>query len=144
MTRTVCVGTPKPGVQQMYDVVLEAQETALKMVRPGVTGKQIHNAVCDVFKKHGYASDSPGYEHLKVTTKARFSHSTGHGVGLDIHEQPGIGAYSDTPLQEGMVITIEPGLYEKGFGGIRIEDTVAVTATGYRQLTPYPKTLQIV
>ena len=140
MTRTVVRGTPPPEVQRMWDAVKEAQETALAMVRPGVSARDIHRTVCDVLKRHGYGSSAPGYDDIK--SDARFIHGTGHGVGLEIHEDPSIGG-TDIPLEVGDVITIEPGLYDPRLGGIRIEDLVVVTRDGYRQLTPLPKVFRL-
>jgi Xaa-Pro aminopeptidase len=141
MTRTVVRGQPEPEVVRMYNAVLEAQTMALSMSRPGVTCADIHRAVCETFKRHGYASVYDGYRDIPST--ARFIHGTGHGVGLDLHEDPRIGSGDTRKLVAGDVITIEPGLYDPRFGGVRIEDTIAITAGGYRQLTPYPKTLAL-
>ncbi len=141
MTRTVVRGKPKPEVLKMWQAVKEAQEAGLAAVRPGVTGAEIHRAVCDVLAKHGYASDTDGYRDIPST--ARYIHGTGHGVGLEVHEAPRVAASSDEPLREGDVITIEPGLYHPDLGGIRIEDLVVVTKAGYRQLTPLPKVFEL-
>ncbi len=141
MTRTVVRGTPKPEVKRMWDAVLEAQQAGLDAIRPGVTGAEIHTIVCEVLKRHGYGSETDGYRDIQST--ARYIHSTGHGVGLQVHEAPGVGAGANVPLKEGDVITIEPGLYDPAWGGIRIEDLVVVTATGHRQLTPLPKIFEL-
>jgi len=142
MTRTVVRGTPEPEVQRMYDAVREAQQAGLDAVRPGVSGRAIHRIVCDVLAKHGYGSTTVGYEH--IASSAKMIHSTGHGVGLDVHEQPSVGdTAADIPLEVGDVITIEPGLYDPRLGGIRIEDTIVVTSDGHRQLTPLPKVFSV-
>jgi Xaa-Pro aminopeptidase len=127
MTRTVYVG--KPGKEELfaYDAVLGAQEAAVAAVRPGVTCGEVDESARSVLRKAGLAK--------------YFTHSTGHGVGLEIHEQPRVAAKQDTVLEPGMVITIEPGIYMEGKFGIRIEDMVAVTKSGGKVLTPAPKAM---
>ncbi|WP_332881781.1 M24 family metallopeptidase [Methanosarcina horonobensis] len=115
----------------MYETVFEAQEKALSMVKPGVQASVIHNVVCNLFEERGYHTYRSG-------SKAGFTHSTGHGVGLDIHELPGVGE-SNFLLEAGNVITIEPGLYYPGIGGIRLEDMVLVTEKGCENLTRLEK-----
>lgn len=124
MTRTVSKGMPKnQKIQGMYNIVLEAQKEAYKKIKEGVTCETIHNAVISVFKK---------YKMEKF-----FIHSTGHGLGLDIHESPSIP--SKIKLKAGMIITIEPGLYVPNLGGIRIEDVFLVTKNGYKTISKLPK-----
>jgi len=132
MTRTVCIGTPSPELRKMYAAVKEAQDAGLRLVKPGLKCSAIHAAVEKVFVRHG----------LKTTESEGFIHSTGHGLGLEIHEQPSIGKRSADVLRAGMVITIEPGLYYKKAGGVRLEDTVLVTTTGYKNLTRLPRVFQ--
>jgi Xaa-Pro aminopeptidase len=127
MTRTVCLGTPRPEERKAYEAVLEAQESAVAAVRAGVSCGEVDEAARSVLRKAGMAD--------------AFSHSTGHGVGLEIHESPRLGAGQSTRLQPGMVVTIEPGVYWPGKFGLRIEDMVAVTKTGGQVLTPAPKAL---
>ncbi len=127
MTRTVHFGAPKPKQRDAYQRVLEAQEAAVAAVVSGVSCGDVDEAARSVLRKAGLAE--------------AFSHSTGHGVGLEIHEPPRIGAGQKTRLAPGMVITIEPGVYLAGEFGIRIEDMVAVTRTGGQVLTPAPKAL---
>jgi Xaa-Pro aminopeptidase len=127
MTRTVHFGEPKAKERAAYEAVLEAQQAAVQSVRAGRTCGEVDEAARSVLRKAGLAE--------------AFSHSTGHGVGLEIHESPRIGAGQKAKLQAGMVITIEPGVYLAGEFGIRIEDMVAVTPTGGRVLTPAPKAL---
>jgi Xaa-Pro aminopeptidase len=122
MTRTVHLGRANDEERSAYDAVLEAQEAAVAAARPGVTCGSVDEAARSVLRKAGLAK--------------YFTHSTGHGVGLEIHEQPRIAAGQETELEPGMVITIEPGIYLAGKFGIRIEDMVAVMANGSRVLTP--------
>jgi Xaa-Pro aminopeptidase len=125
MTRTVHLGGATREERAAYDAVLEAQETAVNAVKPGATCGEVDKAARNVLEKAGFGK--------------YFTHSTGHGVGLEIHEQPRIAAGQDTRLEAGMVITIEPGIYLPGKFGIRIEDMVAVTAKGSWILTPVTK-----
>jgi Xaa-Pro aminopeptidase len=125
MTRTVHMGRAGREERAAYEAVLEAQEAAVEAVRPGATCGAVDEAARSVLRK--------------ARLGKYFSHSTGHGVGLEIHEQPRIAAGQATLLAAGMVITIEPGVYLPGRFGIRIEDMVAVTESGHRVLTPVTK-----
>jgi len=127
MTRTVYLGKPRAKEREAYEAVLEAQEAGVEAVRPGASCGEVDEAARGVLRRAGLAE--------------AFSHSTGHGVGLEIHEPPRIGAGQTTRLLAGMVVTIEPGIYLAGQFGIRIEDMVAVTRTGGQVLTPAPKAL---
>jgi Xaa-Pro aminopeptidase len=127
MTRTVYLGKPRANERNAYQAVLEAQEAGVAAVGPNARCGDVDEAARSVVRKAGLAE--------------AFSHSTGHGVGLEIHESPRIGAGQTTKLRPGMVITIEPGVYLAGEFGIRIEDMVAVTRTGGLVLTPAPKAL---
>lgn len=140
MTRTVVRGTPPAEVMAMWEAVREAQQTGLDAVRPGVNGRDVHYAICDVFKKHGYGSLPAPYRGIE--SRARFIHGTGHGLGLEIHEFPRVGDV-DCVLETGDVVTVEPGLYDPQLGGIRIEDLVVVTEDGHRNLTPLPKVFRL-
>lgn len=140
MTRTVVRGTPPPEVDAMWEAVLEAQQAGLDAVRPGVNARDVHRACCEVFKKRGYASLGKDYRDIPST--AKFIHGTGHGLGLEIHEFPRVGDL-DEILEEGDVVTVEPGLYDPQFGGIRIEDLVVVTKDGCRNLTTLPKVFHL-
>src|SRR3974390_2719039 len=122
MTRMLFLGSPGPKVKRTYRAVLEAQAAAIEAVRPGVSTAYVDRQARKVLQ--GYGLD------------AAFVHSTGHGLGLEIHERPRIGKTDKERLEAGMAITIEPGVYLEGFGGIRIEDTVVVTAAGCEILTP--------
>jgi Xaa-Pro aminopeptidase len=125
MTRTVHMGKAMPGERDVYDSVLEAQEAAVAAVAPGVTAGEVDEAARSVLRK--------------VKLDKYFSHSTGHGVGLEIHEGPRLAAKQKQVLEQGMVITIEPGVYIPGRFGLRIEDMVLVTARGGEVLTPSVK-----
>jgi Xaa-Pro aminopeptidase len=127
MTRMAYIGAAPKKARILYDAVLEAQLAAIDVVKAGVPVKKVDVAARNVLKKYGL-------------DKA-FVHSTGHGLGLEIHEMPRIAKKDKAKLQAGMTITIEPGAYLEGFGGVRIEDTVLVTETGCEILTPTSKEL---
>jgi len=127
MTRTVFMGKPKPRERSVYHTVLEAQETAINAVSPGASCAEVDEAARSILRRAGLAE--------------AFVHSTGHGVGLEIHEPPRVGAGQSTRLLSGMVVTVEPGVYLDGKFGVRIEDMVAVTRTGGQILTPATKAL---
>jgi Xaa-Pro aminopeptidase len=127
MTRTVHLGKPKANERAAYEAVLEAQEAGVAAVASGVSCAEVDEAARSVLRREGLAE--------------AFSHSTGHGVGLEIHEPPRIGAKETARLLPGMVITIEPGIYLAERFGIRIEDMVAVTRNGGRVLTLASKAL---
>lgn len=129
MTRCVHLGKPGAKTRDLYRAVLEAQLAGVDAVAPGVSAGDVDAAARRVLRKHGL-------------DKA-FVHSTGHGLGLEIHEAPRLGRGDGTILQAGMAITIEPGAYIDGTGGVRIEDTVLTTATGVEVLTPTTKELVI-
>jgi Xaa-Pro aminopeptidase len=127
MTRTVFLGRAPQKVRRLYGAVLEAQAAAKRAIRPGITAGEVDDAARGVLKRYGWAS--------------YFTHSTGHGLGLEVHEMPRLGRGEKFVLQEGMVLTVEPGVYVEGLGGIRIEDDVVVTASGAVDLTTAPRDL---
>ena len=127
MTRTVYVGKPTAEGRGMYEAVREAQQAAVQAVRPGCTTGEVDRAARSSLRRSGLAK--------------YFTHSTGHGVGLEIHEPPRVAARQQENLRPGMVITIEPGVYVPGVGGVRIEDMVVVTERGCEVLTPTTKEL---
>jgi Xaa-Pro aminopeptidase len=135
MTRTFVVGEPSETWKRMYDATRAAYEAALATVRAGVNGRDVHLAVCKTYFEAGFDTRVEGFRNPGA--QAAFIHGTGHGLGLEVHEWPRL---SDTNaiLREGDVVTIEPGLYDPAIGGVRIEDTVTVTADGFRNLTDYP------
>jgi len=125
MTRTTIKGKPSSAYRRLYAAVKEAQRAALAKVKAGVMTGTVHEAAAAVFRKRGYATtDEEGY-----------IHSTGHGVGLEIHEAPSVHEGGTERLKAGMVVTVEPGLYYRKLGGVRLENTVLVTTTGYKDLT---------
>jgi Xaa-Pro aminopeptidase len=136
MTRTVSKGDPGPEIRRMYDTTLRAQEVALNMIRPGIDGREVFEAVCKIYEDAGYATQLRD----GAFPKSGFIHSLGHGVGLDIHEEPKMNRRGD-PLVAGHVVTVEPGLYDPRIGGVRIEDFVVVTEHGCRNLTKFEKRL---
>ncbi|MEJ2357016.1 MAG: Xaa-Pro peptidase family protein [Deinococcales bacterium] len=125
MTRAVAVGAIQPELRRLFDAVLEAQEAALAAVAPGRSGREIDAVARDLLAQHDLAD--------------AFSHSLGHGTGLEIHEGPRLSTRSDDLLAPGMSVTIEPGVYLPGFGGVRIEDLAVVTEDGYEVLSRSPK-----
>jgi Xaa-Pro aminopeptidase len=138
MTRTVCIGEPPKRLQEMYDAVLAAQELAISMVKPGANCKAIQEAVERLFTERGFETSGTGKE---FAFAEGFVHGVGHGVSKIIHDTPRIGRDSNDVLSEGDVITIEPGLYYKDIGGVRLEDMLLVTHDGSRNLTRFPKRL---
>lgn len=128
MTRTYVKGAPNEQMFEMYEAVKDVQERSISMVRPGVTGKEIYEACVQWFVEKGFHAGEKG-----------FTHGTGHGLGLEIHETPYVNRSGTKPLEVGNVITIEPGLYYPEYGGVRIEDVLYVTENGAENLTNYPK-----
>jgi len=138
LTRTIALGRPDGEMQRVYDAVLEAQKAAIASVRPGVRAGEVDAAARNTLGRHRLAEV--------------FGHSTGHGLGVEIHEAPRVGprreatsdqpAPPDDPIETGMVFTIEPGAYIPGWGGVRIEDDVLVTADGVEVLTNVPRDLR--
>jgi len=135
MTRTVVKGEPEKAIKEMYEAVLAAQNAALALIKEGVTCKEVHNLVCDVLEERGYGT-------IRKWSKKGFIHSTGHGVGLDLHENPRV-ADNDYELRKGNVITIEPGLYDPEVGAVRLEDMVLVLKNGCENLTRFEKKLVV-
>jgi Xaa-Pro aminopeptidase len=130
-TRTFFMGRPKRKLKEIYEIVLEANLRAIDRVAPGVPLKEIDCAARGFIKKKGYGQ--------------KFGHGTGHGVGLEIHEPPTVGPRSKDVAKEGMVFTIEPGIYLPGIGGVRIEDVLVVTKKGCKVLTRrIPKELTVI
>jgi Xaa-Pro aminopeptidase len=129
-TVTLVVGNPDERQKEIYSIVKDAHDMAIAAVKPGITCRELDSVARGYIEKKGYGSF--------------FGHGLGHGIGLEVHEQPTVSMRSDTVVEEGMVFTIEPGIYIPGWGGVRIEDTVSVTADGCRCLTKVPKEMMIV
>jgi len=127
MTRTVFLGQPKAKMKEVYETVLKAQKKAILNIRPGVSGAELDACARDYIKEAGYGK--------------YFGHGTGHGIGLDVHELPYVNYRYRKPMPKGSCITIEPGIYIAGLGGVRIEDDFLVTSKGGEALTKAPKNL---
>ena len=127
MTRTVVIGPADDRQRQIYQTVLQAQQAALDGIRPGMTGREVDLLAREVIQSAGYGD--------------YFGHALGHSLGLEIHEKPTFSPREDQIIQPGMVITVEPGIYIEGFGGVRVEDVVIVTEKGCENITYSPKSL---
>jgi Xaa-Pro aminopeptidase len=125
LTRTIFLGKPDDQFKRIYDTVLAAQQTAQELVEAGMTGDQAHMLAHNVIEEAGHGKD--------------FGHGLGHGVGLQIHEAPRLGQHSNDVLTNGMVFTIEPGIYLTGWGGVRIEDVVVLENGKARLMSHAPK-----
>ncbi|RLQ98265.1 M24 family metallopeptidase [Falsibacillus albus] len=129
ITRTVAVGEPSEKLKEIYDIVLESQLKSMNEIKPGMTGIQADAIARDYISEKGYGE--------------YFGHSLGHGIGLEVHEGPGLSVRSDVVLKPGMVVTVEPGIYVQGLGGVRIEDDTLITENGNETLTHSTKDLII-
>jgi Xaa-Pro aminopeptidase len=137
ISRTVVRGRASDAARRVYDTVVRAQEVAFARLRPAVKAVEVHEAVRSFFESEGYKT---------VTKRGRmqgFFHGTGHGLGMEIHEAPRIGVTSHDVLAAGQVVTVEPGLYYPGVGGVRLEDVAALTPQGARNLTKFEKVLEV-
>ncbi|MDF1526540.1 MAG: Xaa-Pro peptidase family protein [bacterium] len=138
MSRTFVVGRATRSVREMHAAVVEAQDVALERIKQGIPLSEVHQAVCELFRKRGYPVPGDG-----KPPRRGFLHGTGHGLGLEIHESPSVSVTAEI-FQPGDVVTIEPGLYDRRIGGMRIEDVVACMPDGtVRNLTNFPKDLEI-
>jgi Xaa-Pro aminopeptidase len=143
MTRTFCVGDPPDELVALHATVERALDLGLASIGPGVVGKSIDALVCDLFEEAGYPTTrSP--DDIDPSSVARYVHGLGHGVGLAIHEEPGLGRGGHEELRPGDVVTVEPGLYRAGFGGVRIEDMVVVTEDGCENLNRLDRSLSVI
>ncbi|WP_053367104.1 M24 family metallopeptidase [Bacillus sp. FJAT-27245] len=129
ITRTVSVGAADQKLREIYDIVLEAQLRGMAGIKPGMTGKEADALTRNFIAEKGYGE--------------YFGHSTGHGIGLEVHEGPSLSRVSETILEPGMVVTVEPGIYIPGLGGVRIEDDTVITLDHNESLTHSPKELII-
>jgi Xaa-Pro aminopeptidase len=136
MTRTFVVGEPPADIVEWHRLVKQALDQAIADIRDGVDGKAVFDGTCEIFEAAGHPTQrtkTPG----EVLADG-FFHGLGHGVGYEVHEQPGMSRSSEGTLQAGDVVTVEPGLYRQGYGGVRLEDIVLVTENGADNLTQYP------
>ncbi|WP_037289388.1 M24 family metallopeptidase [Saccharibacillus sacchari] len=129
VTRTVVLGEASDRHREVYGIVLEAQLNALDKIRPGMTGREADALTRDIISSYGYGDN--------------YGHSTGHGLGMEVHESPRLSKLSDDILKPGMVVTVEPGIYIPGFGGVRIEDDIVITETGIEIITSSTKELTL-
>ncbi len=129
-TRTFFVGMAETALKRIYEVVLEAQVEAIEKAGPGVKAKEVDEVARRIIERNGYGK--------------YFTHSTGHGIGLNVHEPPRLSSKSEYTLEPGMVVTIEPGIYVEGLGGVRIEDMVLITEDGCEVLTSLSKAIEII
>ncbi|MCC0629987.1 MULTISPECIES: aminopeptidase P family protein [unclassified Clostridioides] len=130
ITRTICMGTINKELEEIYNIVREANEECIKVLRPGMTTGEIDKVARDIIGSYGYADN--------------FGHNLGHGVGIMVHEYPALAPESNEILKEGMIVTIEPGIYVPSLGGVRIEDDVLITQGGCMRLTTSTKDLIVV
>ncbi len=128
LTRVFFLGRGRPGFRKIYEITLEAQRRAIEMIKPGARIAQIDAAARDYIAERGYGP--------------QFTHSLGHGLGMEVHEAPGISNTNRSTLEPGMVFTVEPGIYIPGFGGVRVEDDVVVTKKGVKVLSGFPKKIE--
>jgi Xaa-Pro aminopeptidase len=140
MTRTFVIGDVPDEVRRWHGLCKEALDRAISEIGPGVDGKAVFDGTCEIFEAAGEPTQrtkEPGKPLVDG-----FFHGLGHGVGLEVHEQPGMGLLSDKPLIAGDVVTVEPGCYRQGYGGVRLEDLILVTEDGREDLTDYPYDLE--
>jgi Xaa-Pro aminopeptidase len=128
LTRVLVTGKISPKLERVYRVVLKANVQAIVAIRPGVSCREVDSVARDIIGKAGFGR--------------HFGHGLGHGIGLDVHEAPRLGANNQESLKPGMVITIEPGIYLPGWGGVRIENDVLVTKTGHEVLGSLSKEIE--
>jgi len=140
-TRTFSVGAPSDELKAYHRLAKEALDLAVGAVRPGVKGSDLHRQVCDFFHERGYKTQL--HKEEGEVLQDGFFHGTGHGVGLEVHERPGLGRTGSEALVAGDVVAVEPGLYRHGFGGARLEDLLLVTEDGCEVLTSFPYDLEL-
>jgi Xaa-Pro aminopeptidase len=136
MTRTFVVGEVPEDVQRWHALTKEALDRAISEIEDGADGRTIFDGTCEIFEAAGEPTQRT--KEAGKTLSDGFFHGLGHGVGLEVHEQPGMGISAKDPLRAGDVVTVEPGLYRQGYGGVRLEDLVLVTKDGAENLTQYP------
>jgi Xaa-Pro aminopeptidase len=136
MTRTFVVGDVPENVATWHRLCKEALDRAISEIKDGASGRDIFDGTCEIFEAAG--ERTPRTKEDGVPLADGFFHGLGHGVGLEVHEEPGLGLIVESPLRAGDVVTVEPGLYRAGYGGVRLEDLVLVTKDGADNLTDYP------
>lgn len=136
-TRTFCKGKASDALKKLYATVKQGQELGISMIKPGVNGKAVHEAIHAFFKSKGYETGE------KDGRRQGFFHGTGHSIGLEVHEEPARINFKDCALKEGFIMSVEPGLYYPGIGGVRIEDLICVTSKGCEVLAGFPKQLEL-
>ena len=139
LTRTVVVGEIPDEIRRMHDAAVQALDAGIESIRAGLAGRDVHNTVCQVLVDRGFGTTTKGFEGPDGV--AKMNHSTGHGVGLDVHEDPALRGPDENELQAGDVVTVEPGLYMLGLGGVRVEDTGMVTKSGFKNFTTLTRSL---
>jgi Xaa-Pro aminopeptidase len=140
MTRTFVVGDVPDRVREWHRLCKEALDRAISEIRDGAQGREIFDGTCELFEAAG--EPTMRTKEAGTTLADGFFHGLGHGVGLEVHEEPGLGLTPGSPLRAGDVVTVEPGLYRQGYGGVRLEDLVLVTPDGAENLTDYPYDLE--
>ncbi len=138
MTRTIVKGRASDKLKKMFDAVFEARNASLDAIQAGALGSHVYDVCCDVLEKAGYETTRGG----KKITKG-MTHGLGHGVGLQIHESPRMSELYTSPLKEHNIVTVEPGLYDPQIGGVRLEDIIEITKSGYNNLTKMETQLEI-
>ena len=139
-TRTFTLGPAPDEIREYHALSRQALELAVAEIRPGAEGKEIHAAVCEFFHEHGHKTQL--HKEEDEVLRDGFYHATGHGVGLEVHEEPGLGRLGGE-LVAGDVVAVEPGLYRHGYGGVRLEDLILVTDDGAEVLTDFPYDLEL-
>jgi Xaa-Pro aminopeptidase len=139
ITRTVVVGQIPDEIRRMHAATLQALDAGIESIRAGVAGRDVHHTVCEILVDRGYGTTTKGFEGPDGV--AKMNHSTGHGVGLAVHEEPSLRGPSEDALTEGDVVTVEPGLYLLGLGGVRVEDAGMVTKDGFENFTTITRSL---
>jgi Xaa-Pro aminopeptidase len=139
LTRTVVVGEIPDEISRMHAATLQALDAGIESIRAGAAGRDVHHSVCQVLVDRGYGTTTKGFE--GASGGAKMTHSTGHGVGLEVHEDPLLRGPDENTLLEGDVVTVEPGLYLLGLGGVRVEDTGMVTKDGFKNFTTLTRSL---
>jgi Xaa-Pro aminopeptidase len=139
LTRTVVVGEIPEEIRRMHAATLQALDAGIESIRAGASGRDVHQSVCQVLVDRGYGTTTKGFE--GVGDGPKMTHSTGHGVGLEVHEDPLLRGPDENVLLVGDVVTVEPGLYKMGLGGVRVEDTGMVTKDGFKNFTTLTRSL---